>query len=271
MLAARPITWQAVSVAALDDIWRPSTVNVRWLTLVTVSLLVAFWPADGWAGRPLDTEDTGTLDPGQFQLELGQEYVKETGQRSWATIAGFSAGVLKGLEVKIESAVLLLEPDGERSRAGVSDSVIGAKYRLLDETDTWPAMVAAFKLKLPTGDARRGLGDDDVEAAGLAALGKTVGPVTMTVNVGYPFVTRRRELDAWTLSGSIEYPVTAALTAVAELVGTIGVSEAEDTLVARAGAVFALTKRVSLDGAVGMGLTRASQDLITTVGITVRF
>ena len=94
-----------------------------------------------------------------------------------------TVGLLPKLEARIESPLLLLEPDGQRAVGGIGDSLIGVKYRLLDEAETLPAM--------------------------------------------------------------------------------------PDTVVLRAGAVYAITDRIKLDGAVGVGVTRESPDVLITVGVTI--
>lgn len=42
----------------------------RRLWIGAMALVLALGPAGAWGGRPLDTEDTGTLEPGKAELEL---------------------------------------------------------------------------------------------------------------------------------------------------------------------------------------------------------
>jgi hypothetical protein len=48
----------------------------------------------------------------------------------------------------------------------------------------------------------------------------------------------------------------------------VGTQSAADTVVLRAGSVYAVTDRVKLDGGVGFGVTRESPDVLVTVGVT---
>lgn len=242
----------------------------RPFSIGALALVLVLGPASGaWGGRPLDTEDTGTLERGKTELELSGDYARNPEDNSWSAKGVLSVGLLPRLEARIESALLLLEPEDQRSRAGIADSLFGVKYRLLDESDAFPAMLAGFTVRLPTGEERRGLGAADVDAGIVAVASKAVGSLTLTGNVGYTFVTRDRELDFWTLAASLEYRMTKAWILVGEIVSAVGADRAPDVAVLRAGAIYAIGARLKLDGAVGVGLTRASPDVVTTLGVTI--
>ena len=245
----------------------------RQLGLWVGALTSLFALAVAWAGRPLDTEDTGTGTPGKSELELSGDYTHSSEERSGAVKGVLTFGLLPRLEARIESALLFLKPEGEPVRGGIGDSLFGVKYRLLEETKTLPAVLSAFTLKLPTGDEARGLGAKGVDVGLLAAVSKAVGPVTLTWNVGYVFVdessARSRDLDVWNLAGSVEYRATAAWALVGEIVNTVGADKAPDTAVLRIGQVYDITNRIKLDGAVGFGVTRESPDVLVTVGATI--
>lgn len=234
-----------------------------------LALVLVLGPAPAWAGRPLDTEDTGTVEPGKAELELSADYTKNPEDNTWGLKGVLGFGVLPRLEARVESALLLVDPDDQRSRAGIGDSLFGVKYRLLDEAEALPAVLGALTLRLPTGDDDRGLGDEDVDVGLLAVVSRAFGPLTLTWNGGYTFVTRDKELDFWTFAGSVEYRIARAWVLVAEGVGTVGADSEPDTAVLRAGAVYAITDRIRLDTAVGFGVNRASPDVVVTVGVTI--
>jgi Putative MetA-pathway of phenol degradation len=231
-----------------------------------VLLLVA---APVEAARPLDTEDTGTVEPGAVQLELSGTFARGDSIDAWLVLAKLATGVVPRLEASVQASFLALDfPDGH-GEAGLSDTFVRVKYRLLDETPSLPALLGTVELRLPTGDAERGLGLDDVDVAPLAVASKTLGPVTVFANAGYRFTLRDRDFDAWLLSAAIEYPVARALSVVAELVSDLATTSARDDIVlVRTGLVYGLTDRLKLDGAVAFGLTRRTPDVIVTVGIT---
>ncbi len=241
-----------------------------WAIAFTLGVVAAESPA--WAGRPLVTEDTGTLEPGAVELEVGLDYIRGT-SADLVVFPGplaFNIGLLPRLEATVATLFLLSDPDGAPSRAGPGDSAIRLKYRFFDETERIPALMAAVAMRLPTGDADRGLGDRGVDVQALAVASKTFGPVTATINGGYVFATHDRAADSVNIFASVETAITRAWSIAAEAVTDLATSrQTDDRLVLRVGTVYALGERVRLDAAAGFGATRASPDLFLTLGITI--
>ncbi len=255
-----------------------SSCPLFWVRAITLLLVLA--PGAVFAGRPLDTEDTGTVEPGKAELELSGDFARNPNDNSWSTRAVLSFGLIPRLEGRIESTILFVEPrpaqDDEeadrKGRGGVGDTLMGFKYRLLDDADAVPAVLGSLTLRLPTGDVDRGLGAEDVDVGLLAVVSKAFGPFNLTVNGGYTFVMRDRNLDFWLAAGSVDYRATKEWSLVGEIVcglGIHGVHRTPDTTVLRAGGIWAVTDRIRLDGAVGVGLTRESPDLLVTFGVTI--
>jgi hypothetical protein len=246
-------------------------VMARVVALATLVLLLA---SPALAGRPLTTEDTGTLDPGKVELELGVDYSKDGSAEAWLLPGGpsLNVGLLPRLEVTIGTAFILLSPEREPTRAGFGDILVRLKGRFFDEGPASPALMAAVTVRLPTGDQGRGLGEKEVDVQALTAASKMFGPVTLTANAGYTFVTRDRTLDVVNLNASVEVGVTRAWSVVGEVVSELTTNHrSDDRVVLRAGTVYALSERVRLDAAVGFGTTRASPDVLLTVGVTISF
>jgi hypothetical protein len=233
------------------------------------ALSVTFMAEALWAGRPLDTEDTGTIEAGKGELELSLDYATDGTDKLGVLKGVLGVGVLPRLEARIEATALLLDGEGEPTRAGIGDSVFGVKYRLLEEAEALPAVLGSVVLRLPTGNEKRGLGAEGVDVTLLAVLSKAFGPVALTWNAGYTFATQDRELDTWVLAGALEYRATEAWTLVGEVFSTLGADQAPDTAILRVGHVYALTARIKLDAAVGFGVTRDTPDVIVTVGATM--
>jgi Putative MetA-pathway of phenol degradation len=225
----------------------------------------------GWAGRPLDTEDTGTLDPGLAEVELSLALAEDSGHLAWAGLAVLNVGVVPRLELGVELTGSYLQLDDDADQAGVGDLVLPLKLRLLDETTARPALLANLRIRLPTGDADRGLGTEGVDVLARLAVSKTFGALTLTANGGYAFVTADRARDVWLVSGAGEYLLSRGWAVVAELVSVLGARTAPDVAIARAGIVYAITPSMRFDMAVGTGLTRASPGVVATAGITIGF
>jgi len=236
--------------------------------------LMALAAAPASAGRPLATEDAGTLEPGQVEVELGVDYIRDAGVATFLLPGGptLNAGLLPRLEASAGSAFALLDPDDEPLRAGLADTVLRLKYRLLDESASTPALALAAAARLPTGDRDRGFGEEGADVQPLVIASKTFGPATLTLNAGYLFATRDRDLDTVAVSAAAEVVVGRAWTLVGEVVSELATTgRGDDRVVVRGGAVHALHERARLDAAVGVGATRAGPDLLLTLGVTILF
>ena len=231
-------------------------------------LFLGLGPAAVYAG-PLDTEDTKTLDPGQVELELRGDYEKSPDEKVWSLTTTLNIGVLRGLEVDVDAPFVLLDPDEDSTRGGVGDVELTTKYRLLDETERRPTFMGAVVLRLPTGDEDRGLGEKGVDVQPLAVVSKSFGPLILTLNGGYTFVTRDRDLDFWVVTGSFEYEITDAWSLVGEIVSELGTHDRGDVVVLRAGTMLAITEGIEVYTAVGFGLTRDSPDVTVRLGVTI--
>ena len=252
----------------------PSETACRRVSAVVASLacllsVMAATPA--WAGRPLDTEDTATLDPGRAELELSLALAQDSGDRAWVGSVALNAGVAPSLELGVELPGAYLQREGIADHAGLGDLVLVLKHRVLGETEWRPALLTNLRVRLPTGDADRGLGAEGVDVLARLAISKTFANLVLTLNGGYVFVTADRTRDLWLVSGAGEYRVSPAWTVVAEVAGVLGAQSAPDVAVARVGFVYALTSAIRFDMAVGTGLTRASPGLVATAGLTIGF
>ncbi len=108
---------------------------------------------------------------------------------------------------------------------------------------------------------------------------RALGPVTLTANVGYTITTGDADADVVLLAGSAEWAVHGPWRLVGELVGEIGVGrDAGDTALARLGFTWdvfdagdapGLLRKATLAGAVAVGLTSASPDVVATLGLTL--
>ena len=246
-----------------------SRVRALAAALIGLALLLSARPA--WTGRPLDTEDTRTLNPGSAEIELSFDVATHSSDVAWAGVGALNVGIVPRLELSVDVVGSYLVRGTDEDLAGLGDVVLGSKYRLLDETTALPALLANVRVRLPTGDADRGLGADGVDVLVRLAASKTFRALTLTGNGGYVFVTADRTLDAWLLSGAAEYELTPKWTAVAEVVSLLGARARPNVAVARAGIVYALARSVRLDIAVGTGLTAPSPTVIATGGITIGF
>jgi hypothetical protein len=251
---------------------------VSWLRAVALLGLVSL-PGVASAALPLETEDTGTTE--RVEVELAATYLSAPDGSGAELGAGVGVGLRGNLEVAIVGTLALADPAGGEIETGPGDSFLTVKYRFVDEAAPWPALLARLALRFPIGDETRGLGEGDVHVQLLLAGSRTLGPVTLTGNVGYTVTTGDADADTVFLGASAEWAVGGAWRLVGEVVGEVAVGRtAADVAVARVGFTWdvfdageapGLLRKVTLAGAVGVGLTAASPDVTAVLGLTLQY
>ena len=221
--------------------------------------------------RPLDTEDTGVLEPGTTEIETSLDLARRHDESTFGSHVVISHGVLPRLEARVETGVAAFERPGTDASAGAADSLVGFKYHLLDESTRTPAILLAAAVRLPTGDEDRQLGAGDTAVVALIALSRAWGPLTLTANAGYVWSVAGRAGDTVLAALAAECRLAARWTLVGELVGILGVGDQPNHVVSRLGAAWQVSPHVRLDGAAATAIGRGSYDLIVTLGATFRF
>lgn len=233
-------------------------------------LLVLGGALPTWAARPLETEDTEVLAPGVAELELSTDLVRQKGTTVTGGIVSIHFGLLPRLELNLDLGGGVADPDASGARGGLIDGLFAAKFRVLDEAELRPGVIVYVPVRLPIGDEDRGLGERGTTVAPILGLGKSLGPLTFNWNGGYGFVTADRREDFIALRGSVEYRPAEPLHLVAEMIARIARrGRAHDEIVARTGVAYDLGPRVTIDGAVALGLTRHAPDFLVTLGLTL--
>ena len=231
-----------------------------------VCLLAA---ADAEAARPLDTEDTGTVAAGHAELELGTSYARDASADAGALGAVLSAGVAPRIEARVEAGVRAADDGTAPTVAGLGDALVGAKGVVVRESLAAPAVLAGFTLRLPTGDADRGLGAEGFDPGALLAVSRVLGDFQLTGNGGYTLVTDDRSLDFWTASAALEWAAAKGTILAGELVGNVGADEADDVALVRFGLVHEWSMSLKLDAAIAAVLKEASPDVVLSFGVTL--
>jgi hypothetical protein len=127
------------------------------LTLAANGSLFASYPA--LCGPPFVTDDPGVLEYRHHELIIAAEQVNTQDGKTARPNIQYSYGVLPDLQVGITVPYVIDRPNGQAEQYGIGDLVLGAKYRLLPETDSRPMMTFAPLMSTPNGDADKGLGN----------------------------------------------------------------------------------------------------------------
>lgn len=251
--------------------------------------------------RPLVTEDPEVIGAGQMLIEAGVD--RQQGVTYPASglqgdlwrlgTFGFSFGVSSIAEIQLDGglrsklsitqrtaaplAYMLTVPATATSTSDFEDGVVGAKVRIVSETDSRPAMALKFNTRLPNAQNETGLGLDTTDFAFSLLMGKTIQSVRVVGNVGFAILgdpTRGdRQNDVLLYGASLARAVAEGLEVVAEVNGRANTRSntppvgTESHSVIRAGA--RLTRGpVRIDGALLLGVTERDPSWGFTVGLT---
>jgi hypothetical protein len=229
--------------------------------------------------RPGVGTNAFTVPRGALQLEAGLDYARErragepTQRRS--SIAGLLRyGLLDGVELRVEGEpVVRLRGAEDATDAG--DFVLSAKLRLVDggEGLDKPTIAILPAIKVPT--APEPVGTEKVDALVLGLVSFGLGRVGVDFNAGLAAIGQEGG-SSYVVQGLIIGSVTGDVTDRFKLLGELLYASPSErggdhSVVAVAGAVYALTRRLSIDTAFITSLAGRGPDYRLQAGFTARF
>ena len=260
---------------------------VAGLTLLLCSVATAY------AGPPLITDDAGTVDVGNVEIELNGSYIHDRENVNGVSVRHdvfdgemkLTTGLYKNLGLSLALPYTFSDrtkEDGDlTSKAdGFGDMTIEVKYSFAELAGI------AFAVKptviAPTGRYSAGLSEGRWQFGGslIATREFDEGAYAMHANVGYGHheycnddarACNRSALWFGSLAG--EARITTNLTAVAEW----GLSTTQDsttdelTSVAQVGARYELNEHLDIDAGFKLGLTKPEDDLAVRYGLVLKF
>ena len=173
----------------------------------------------------LETETAELGKQGEFNISNAIQFEREKdGSRTTFTLTQFEYALTDRAEILIEPFFQEWDkPKGEKSFHGMGDLEITPSYMIvLDDEKSWvPAMVLAFKLKVPTA-RNRDIGTGEFDYYPYIIVGKKFGHWILNANFGYNFITSPsgEELkDQWIYDFSVEREITDHWSVYAEIFG----------------------------------------------------
>ncbi len=177
--------------------------------------------------RPTVATHAYTVAPGWIEVEAGAQR-----QQQGATADRIAVPLL--LKIGLTGRVQLdLAPawqrdaEGGGARSGITDFLVGIKWRLVDAAPVVGAVAMQSTLALPTGSPESGRGSGKAAVNVLVISSRRIGPLSLDVNAGYTRLggesaTTPRDSTVWTAAASM--PVAGRLGWAAELYGYPGTS-----------------------------------------------
>jgi len=198
--------------------------------------------------RPLQTETTETVPDGKAQAELGVEWLNDVtytlsglkGDLSRVGVFALRVGVGDRAELQFKGAALerlaiserfpapnssILTFNGSSTR-DVGDLILGAKFRLRNESENAPAFGFHFAVQLPNASNESGLGNDVTSAFASILVGKKIGKARLSGTVGLAILGSPVDVasqDDLTLYGvALSWPASSRVDLVGEFYGRAG-------------------------------------------------
>lgn len=163
----------------------------------------------------------------------------------------------------------------KQTAAGLGDIVVKGRYYLVEDRGPFPEVSPFAKVKLPTADDDKGLGTGELDFGFGVELAKRFGSLTAFGDLGYTFIGDPPGINFRDkISGTVgvAYALTNRLTPSVALEWSRAlVATADDPLDAVFGLDYKVTRDISLQYFVTVGLSDGSPDFGVTAATAVRF
>jgi hypothetical protein len=165
--------------------------------------------------------------PGWIEIEAG---VQRQSEGALADRLAMPIVVKIGLAERLQLGVApgwQREAEGGGARAGVTDLLVGLKWRVVDDAPVIGAFAIQTAVSLPTGSVDSGRGSGKAALNVLAISSHRIGPVSLDVNAGYTRLggesaVAPRNSTVWAFAAAL--PVAGRVGWAAELFGFPGTS-----------------------------------------------
>ena len=163
--------------------WNASLLNFAACALVLTGL-----PARADLVLETETAELGKKGDSLVSSAIQLEREKD-GSRTTFTLNQYETAITDRAEILIEPFFREFNhPKGKPSFQGTGDLEITPSYMIALEKPGRPAVVLAFKLKVPTA-SNPDIGTGKYDYLPYVILGKTYGPWVLNANLGYNFIT----------------------------------------------------------------------------------
>lgn len=222
-----------------------------WRMALIGALIVLGAVEFAWAGRPLSTEDAGTVERGRFEFEIGAETAFQTSQENET---GVGLVCKHGITERMDCFLGL--PYGiQADQSGWGPAAFGCKWHVLPEKGHCPDCALVWGTE--AGSASSSL---------CGACQRTLGKASMMINLGYGFSGTPLEKGVGLMALGAEYPLGKSSRVGLELTGEYPGASEEKTLQGLAGIAFPAGKAGMIDFGLGLNINNAESDWFITAG-----
>jgi hypothetical protein len=238
------------------------------------AFLILLTVVPSFAGPPLLTDDPET--PGDKHWEINVAFTidkRQTESTYESPLIDLNYGVGDNIQLKYEVPWLIFQEQGAGTKSGLGNSLVGVKWRFLDEEKSGVNMSVypQFEFNPPTSSARRGLVDEGTNLLLPVEVSKKFGPVLVNGELGYTI--RQHEDDEWFYGLICGYQLQENLILLGEIHGGTTYEFKANEVVFNIGTQWDFTKKYGLLASAGRSFSRATSDepgLLLYLGLQIR-
>lgn len=165
------------------------TVRAREHALLAAACSLLLAPS-AHADTAIETETAQIGHQGEIGISNSLEFEKATDGKAMGTLSQVEYGITDRSEILIEPFFQVWEfPDDGPSVHGMGDLELTPSYEFLLEDGWVPALLAAFKLKVPTGSKKLSDSTGKFDYYPYLILGQHLGGWILNANLGVDFIT----------------------------------------------------------------------------------
>ena len=251
------------------------TPSKKVILFLCFSGLISFPSITTYAARPLSTDDAGTVEKGEFQLEAGFDAIRQHNHdREYSPSLTLTYGFLDRMDLGIGSGYIFSHPKEDKKENGIADTELKLKYRWIDEKDWRPAFAMTGILKFPTASESRGLGSGQTDFGINAILTKNLSKkLVLHLNLGYTFIGEDHVNSELNYSMAAQFILTEKWALVGEVVGVNNLNgrHGDDPFSGLIGTYYLITDKIIWDAGLEIGMSKAAPDFRLTAGLTLLF
>ncbi len=237
--------------------------------------LVLLFTSSTFAARPLTTDETGTVEKGEFQLETGFDFARqENYDKEFGPSMTLSYGLLSRMDIGVASGYLFVDPAEGKKENGFADTELKVKYRLMDERGRLPSFAVTGKVKIPTASESKGLGSGKTDFSIITIFQKNLSKgLTLYLNLGYTFIGEHGANNEFNYSLAGQFVLSDKWALVGEIFGVNNFNgrRGDDPISGLLGIQHIIKDGIVWDAGVEIGMSKAAPDFRITTGLTILF
>jgi hypothetical protein len=241
---------------------------------ISAFLVVLLTVVPTFAGPPLLTDDPDTPGDKHWEINVAFTLEKLRTESTYETpLIDLNYGVGENIQLKYEVPWLIFQEQGSGTKSGLGNSLVGVKWRFLDEEKSGVNMSVypQFEFNPPTSSARRGLVDEGTSLLLPVEVSKKFGPVLVNGELGHTI--RQQEDDEWFYGLICGYQIQGNLTFLSEIHGVATNDFKAKDVVFNIGTQWDFTKKYGLLASAGRSFSRTTSDepsLLLYLGLQIR-